>query len=66
MVKVQKMKNLLDYLTDDKDEALDILAHVFAKVAVPELDSSLLVRSLDQVKAMKLDREKAGGKTEWL
>jgi hypothetical protein len=55
MVKVAKMQNLLEFLTDgDGEEGTIILLHLMTKLCAPELDSTKMIKSLDEVKELKI------------
>lgn len=55
MVKVAKMQNLLAYLTDgDGEEGTIILLHLMTKLCAPELDSTKMIKSLDEVRELKI------------
>jgi hypothetical protein len=67
MTKVSKMQSLLDYLTDDPDEAQVIVMHLFAQLAMPGSDTSQFVKSVADLKKMRAARGQLnGGGKEWL
>jgi hypothetical protein len=66
MVKVAKMQNILTFLTEgDEDESTVILLHLLTKLCAPELDSTKMIKSLDEIRELKTYLKERKG-VEWV